>query len=389
MAECVGITRVFPNDATPQSAIISLMAKKSFFDLFPVPEYMSLPIVGIDICGYAIKFIEFSQKNGKVKIEKYARRPISSSLPPNSPQEQVDEAITKTLIGIREDFGIRAAHISLPEEHSYFLKLKLPKTDIKDIRSSIELQLEEYVPYSPAEIDLDYEIVKTSENGEMDISVSVLPSNIIDRYANIINESGITPLSFEIEAASMARAVLPKNFTKSALIVDIGKTNSILSIVSNEIVWFSYTMKVGGALFTKVIAESLSVSEDEAEKIKFVRGLVRSPENQEILFALAPAISSLRDEIIKHYWYWSAHKEVAVQGEIDEVYLCGSQASINGLAEYLSASLGLPVLLANPWENVFSLSDTIPEIGMADSLEYVTAIGLALKSLGEIKGNKK
>lgn len=366
-----------------------LMAKKSFFDLFPVPKYMSSPIIGLDICGYAIKFIELSQKKGKTKIEKYARRAISSSLPPNSPQEQVDQAIIKTLINLREDFGIRAAHISLPEEHSYFLKLKLPKTDLKDIRSSVELQLEEYVPYSPAEITFDYEIVKVAENGDMEISVSVLPSTVIERYVNIINRTGITPISFEIEAASMMRAILPRDFTKSALIVDIGKTNSILSIVSKGIVWFSYTIKTGGAVFTKVISEALSVTEDEAEKIKFEKGLIRSPENQDVLFALAPSISSLRDEVIKHYWYWSAHKEIATQGEIDKVYLCGSQASINGMAEYLSASLGLPVSLSNPWENVFSLNETIPDIPMSSSLEYVTAIGLALKGLREGNDNNK
>ncbi|HBM46208.1 MAG: Type IV pilus assembly protein PilM [Parcubacteria group bacterium GW2011_GWF2_38_76] len=364
------------------------MTKKSFFDIFPVPKYLSFPIVGIDICGYTIKFIEFSQKGGKTKVEKYARRPISLAMPPNSPQNEVDEAIVKTLIKIREEFGIRAAHISLPEEHSYFLKMKLPKTEKKEIRGSIELRLEEHVPYSPAEIIFDYEIVNILENGEMEISVSILPSIVIERYVNIINKTGITPISFEIEAASMMRAVLPKDFTKSALIVDIGKTNVVISIVSKGIVWFSYTIKTGGALFTKVIAEALSVSEEEAENIKFTKGLVRSPENQEILFALAPSVSSLRDEIIKHYWYWNAHKEMATQGEIEKVYLCGSQASINGLSEYLSASLGLPVLLANPWENVFSLNDSIPDIPMSDSLEYVTAIGLALKGLPDDKRDK-
>ncbi|HRY62411.1 MAG TPA: pilus assembly protein PilM [Candidatus Paceibacterota bacterium] len=363
------------------------MAKKSFFDLFPVPEYLSYPAVGLDLCGYAIKFIEFSRNSGKLKIEKYARRPISETLPSNSPQEQVDEAIINTLIGIKEEFGIRAAHISLPEEHSYFLKLKLPKTEAKEIRSSIELQLEEHVPYSPEEITFDYEVINTLENGEVEIIVSVLPSSVIDRYVNIINRAGITPISFETEAASMMRAVLPQDFTKSALVVDIGKTSSTLSIVSKGIVWFSYTMKTGGALFTKVVSEALSVSEEEAEKIKFNKGLIRSPENQEVLFALAPAISSLRDEIIKHYWYWGAHKEISNQGEIEKVYLCGSQASINGLAEYLSVSLNLPVFLANPWENVFSFEENIPELPLASSLEYVTAIGLALKGVQD--NNKK
>jgi type IV pilus assembly protein PilM len=363
------------------------MAKKSFFDLFPVPEYMNFPIVGLDICGYAIKFIEFEQKNRKTTVKQYARRILD--IPPNSPQDLIDEAMIKTLSGIKEDFGVRAAHISLPEEHSYFLKLRLPKTDKKDIRSSIELQLEEYVPYPPSELTFDYDVVRKFENGDIELNISVLPNNVIERYVKVMERTGITPISFEIEAASMMRAVIPKDFSKSALIVDIGKTNSILSIVSNGIVWFSYTIKTGGAIFTKVIAETLSVTNEEAEKIKFEKGLIRSPENQEVLFAIAPAISSLRDEVIKHYWYWSAHKEIATQGEIDKVYLCGSQASINGLAEYLSASLNLPVYLANPWENVFSFDETIPDISMSNSLEYVTAIGLAIRGLKQRKSKIK
>ena len=55
--------------------------------------------------------------------------------------------------------------------------------------------------------------------------------------------------------------------------------------------------------------------------------------------------------------------------------------NINGISDYLSISLGLNVVLGNPWTNLISFEKYIPEIGAKEATEYSTAIGLAMKNI--------
>src|SRR3989338_2185291 len=99
------------------------MSKKSFFDLFPVPEYLSFPTIGLDLCGHSIKFIELINEKGKLRTGRYAKRSLPPiPPPPASPQKDLDDSISDVISKMNRDFGLKYAHISLPEEHSYFLK---------------------------------------------------------------------------------------------------------------------------------------------------------------------------------------------------------------------------------------------------------------------------
>ncbi len=351
------------------------MIKKSFFDFFPVPEYLNFPAVGLDISPESVRLFELKLTKNSFEIGKYDKEPVSFL-----GEKPSDEDIIRAIIKLVRRNGVNFAHISLPEEQAYFLKLRLPKVNKKEIREAIELQLEEHIPYSPTEVTFDYEVFEDNFSGEnVDVGVSVIPKAVIDRYIYILESSGVTPISFEIEAESVVRAVVPRDYKGTMMIANIGKKSSVLSIASRGVIWFSFTTKVGGDMFARTISEMMSVSVEEAERVKTTRGLNRSRENQELVFALAPAVSSLRDEIIKHYWYWNAHKGSSNRADIDKILICGLEASMRGLPEYLSASMGILVKQANPWANILSFEDTIPKMNLNESLEYVTAIGLALK----------
>lgn len=355
------------------------MAKSIFFDLFPVPKYLKHPAIGFDVSDGSVKFIELIDDVKGFRIGRYGRKEFNFKAEDDPGNTLL---LIKTLQDIKNEYGIDRANISLPEEQAYFIRLRLPSMMKKDIRTSIELQLEEYIPYSPNEVVFDYEIIKedASSGGSIDVSVSVLTQAVVNKYLNIFNSAGIMPMSFEVEAESTVRSLIPKNSDKTFMIVNVGKVNSVLSIVSGANVWFSYTMKSGGDFFTKMIARCLSLPEEEAEKLKMAKGLSRVPENQELLFCLAPAVSSLRDEIIKHHWYWNTHK-IEGSKEIEKIMVCGSQSNINALTDYLSMSLGLEVVLGNPWVNLISFDKYIPEIGAKEATDFATAIGLAMKTL--------
>ena len=63
---------------------------------------------------------------------------------------------------------------------------------------------------------------------------------------------------------------------------------------------------------------------------------------------------------------------------IEKIILCGGDANLLGLTDYLSASLKIPVERADIWTNIDYRDGFIPEIEFNDSLRYATAVGLAL-----------
>ena len=62
--------------------------------------------------------------------------------------------------------------------------------------------------------------------------------------------------------------------------------------------------------------------------------------------------------------------------------LCGGGANTQGMLPYLSKRLKQHMEFGDPWVNVH-LGDTLPPIERKRSVQYSTAIGLALRALDE------
>jgi Tfp pilus assembly PilM family ATPase len=117
-----------------------------------------------------------------------------------------------------------------------------------------------------------------------------------------------------------------------------------------------------------------------AEEMKNARGFLVGVGNGDVVEAVASSISVLRDELMRHVSYWNNPSADDVQREpIDRIVLAGGNANMVGLPEYLSGALYLPTVVADVWQNIFSLDEYIPTMPMKESLEYAPAIGLAKK----------
>jgi len=96
-------------------------------------------------------------------------------------------------------------------------------------------------------------------------------------------------------------------------------------------------------------------------------------------------MSAIKDEAIKYIAYWRSHAVTAPTGsegnDISKIFLCGGDSNLDGMIEYFSNELKLPVQMGNPWVNMFSYDNYVPEMEKREALAYTTAIGLALRSI--------
>ena len=353
------------------------MSRSLFSILFPAPKFLFVPSVGLDISDESLKFVELLPVNHLIKLGRYGERKIPLGVIESGKIKNLKK-IEEILTSLKKEEKIKSVRVSLPEEQMYLFEFRLEKAEVENIRESIELSLEEYIPISAQDAVFDYEILKEDEKS-FDIQVSAIPKNIIDDYLSVFKESGIRVESFELEAQAISRAVIKKNDVDTYMIVDFGEKRTGIFIVCQGVVVFTSTIDVGGALLTNMIQKNFKISIEEAEKMKRQYGLGRNSGNKELFSIVLNCVSILRDEIMKHFVYWQTHKEGNREHPpIKKIILCGGDSNLVGLAEYFSVSTKNTVEIANVWTNVISTPKYVPGIKFEQSLAYAAAIGLAL-----------
>lgn len=354
--------------------------KFSFDAFFPLPKLLARPAVGLDISDESIKLIELTDAGGQVRLKQFAELPIpGGAIVAGQIKRPAD--LTMALATIRKRYNIFQANVSLPEEQTYVTKVRVALAPGVNIRDEIELHLDEYVPLPPAETEFDYELI--ADHGDnRDCAVVALPKETVTSYVSAFRDSGIEPMSFEIEAQAIARALIASGESGTIMTVDFGKARTGVAIVSLDKVLFSTTLPFGGRYNTNIVMQMEKLNEADAEELKRTSGLSRSSGHEELYSMLLSHISVLRDEVNKYLIFWQTHKKDGEENvkPIEKIILCGGESNLLGLPEYLSATLGVKVMTGNPWVNVFSLEEYIPPLDQPNALRYATAIGLALRA---------
>lgn len=357
----------------------------AFLRVFPTPHFLQTPAVGLDITDSSIRFLEFVKTKKGKKLGRFGSYEVPSGVIEDGKIIDKVEFI-KVLRTIQKKHHLDFVNVSLPEEQVYLFQTSVSseETDKKRLNNALEFKLEENVPISPRDLVFDYEVIGGEEGGgEVNLNIAAFPKDIVADYVEALRKAGMKPRSFEVEAQSIARSVIPEELKSGVtMIVDFGRLRTGFAIVSDGILRFTSTVSVGGDSLTEAVKKHFNVTKEEADKIKNEKGFARYKENKELLEVLMNTVSVLKDEINKHYMYWNTrvrnNKETR---DIENVIVCGGSANLAGLTEYLTLNLESNVFVANVWVNSFSVDESVPQIEYRHSLSYATAIGLALRQM--------
>lgn len=350
--------------------------------VFPAPRFLSMPALGLDVSDASIKVVEFKDSARGLHLGKWGSRPLPPGTIAGGKIQDLKTLIAE-LATIRKEMGFTFVHASLPEQQAYFFKTEVPP-DIKAsrVRQVVEFKLESNVPIPIQEAIFDYDLIEMRRGDvHLDVGVTVYPKDAVEKFTNALTQAGIIPLSLEIEAHAIERAVIPTHDEGTHMIIDFGETRTGVAIVHRSMLVFTSTIEVRGRELTKAIVEKLKVDAKTAEKFKNEKGLIRGGDNAELSSFIVSIATSLKEEIERHLSYWQSRQRSDEKhyGDVESIILCGGNANLAGLPEYLSESLRLPVTRGNVWRNVLSFDDAVPEIDQAHSLSFATAVGLALR----------
>ncbi len=319
---------------------------KRFSDFFPPPDFLRMPAAGIDVAEDAIRAVQFSKKNGTVNVQHVITKPITVGTIKNGEIVNPEE-LQRVLREIKTEGKFEFARLSLPEEKAYIFRTAVPLAAHSAIRDSIEFQLEENIPLSPQETTFDYTILTPDrhDSNHLDVAVVAVSRQYVKAYVELIKSSGISPLSFAIAPSALVCALLPHAGYGASMIVHFYEQKTVIIIASQGAVQFASTIGIGGSALTSSIEKHFGIGTEEARKIKRAEVYIKDKGRIELFFSLMNTVSALKDEILRLITYWQTFKGRGDElgDRIQKIILCGEDAALPGLDEYLSIMLNIAV----------------------------------------------
>lgn len=334
---------------------------------------------GLDISDYSIELVSLGGKFREPKLLAMGNTLLSSGVFSNG--RILDKQILKNAIeGLIQNpkFGklrTKKFIFSLPESKSLVHISELPKDLKKDeISEFVKSQVKEHFPYSFEELYFDY-CLQARE-----VLLVAVPKNIVKNYLDVFKDCKLQPVALEIESISLGRALLGEK-AETTLIIDIGARVTNLNIFDGGRLRMSDTLPIGGNRFTQILAEKLSLSQTEAEKLKKKIGLDPKFKKGRAFLILQKEIQPIIEEIgkVKGYFREKTGKDV------EKIILAGGSSAMPHLLEYLKENLNIPLDIADPWVriniDILKKKEYFQEALKVNPALYSTVIGSARRGL--------
>jgi Type IV pilus assembly protein PilM len=136
----------------------------------------------------------------------------------------------------------KTVYISLADKDFIFRALEMPLMNRKEVESSIQYEVEKYIPFKMEELEWDFEFVKFAQQRKINLSFMGIRENNLQRVRDIFSRLAIEVSVMEPACLSVARAVKSnKRFSKlkDFAILDLTNAESYLTFFQHDLPVFN------------------------------------------------------------------------------------------------------------------------------------------------------
>lgn len=315
-------------------------------------EFLSLKpkSFGLDFSDLSLRIAKLKKRGRFLGLASWGEMEIKPGLIEEGEvkdEDKLAEVIKKALNEVKgEKLKTKNVIASLPEEKAFLQVIQMPRMEKEELKTAVSFEAENYVPFPIEKVYLDFQIVPPVQDhlDHLDVLIAALPKKTVDSYLSCLKKAGLLPQALEIESQSISRALLKDGVSPFPIfIIDFGQSRTSFIIFSG------YSLRFTSSIITSSRTELV-------EEIK---------------------------KYIAYYYSHSGHEHLSPNGkEINEIILCGRKANLLGLTGFLSSELQIPVKFGNPWINILPEPlKEVPGLPYKESLDYTTALGLALRGI--------
>jgi type IV pilus assembly protein PilM len=245
----------------------------------------------------------------------------------------------------------RFAALSLSGDTMIIKKISMPITSQKELRSSLAMEAEQYIPYPINEVIIDGHILSNDDqHGQMSVLLVAARKEVVSNYIQAVTMTKVLkPNVIDVDALALYNAydfVYPES-RENVILVDLGATLMHITILQAGVPHTIKEENIGCQRITDDIEDTFGVSAEEAEAIKLGAQVAPNPnEAAEVverivsnwLAALDRALESVRAENPEY--------------QPSKIVLAGGGAFLKGLADQFSHHFGITAEVFNPFRHV-------------------------------------
>jgi type IV pilus assembly protein PilM len=345
----------------------------------------SKQLIGLDISSSSVKVLELSKKGERYQVEAFASEP----LPPNVVAEknitdptQVGEAIARAVK--KAGTSTTQAAVAVAGAAVFSKVIEAPAGLVgKELEDHIATEATNHVPYPLEEVNYDFQVLGPQEkNSEMvDVLLAACRKEVIDQRAAALEIAGLKPKVVDIElyamenACQLLRHQMPEEGNgKTIAVVDMGSTNTAVTILHNLQTVYTRDQAFGGKQLTEDIMRHYAMSFDDAYKA-LKNSTLPETYDAEVLANFVNDMGQQIDRALQ--FFFSASTQFT---HIDQIILAGGCAQITNLETRIQEKLNIPCAVARPFAQMSIASRAKPQQLAKEESALLVAVGLASRA---------
>lgn len=367
-------------------------------------------ILGVDIGTGGIKLVEFSHVKNRPQLHTYAFTENVGIVSEKGIMEDPKRAaeLLKKMMKEAKTATVRAV-AGLPGSAVFSSTLSVPSTSGKELKRAIEWQARKLIPLPIEEMVLDWKILADGEDKKlisdsrgllqqpeaksiftkpmpegppqlsgkkaMRVLITGAAKSLVIKYAEFAKLAGLELLALETEIFALIRSLIGKD-PSTVMLIDFGTMRTSIVVVEQGVPVLTRSIAMGGGTITRTIANTLGVSEDEAEQMKCDIQALGGTNNQEMPVLLQKVLEPLLTEI--RYSVSLYHRQQGEVKQVDKIVLTGGSSRLPNLSTYLSKTVNMNTYIGDPWARVATHDDLQ---GVLDDIgpRFAVSVGLAMR----------
>jgi len=339
-------------------------------------------LVGLDIGSSSVKVVELRKKGEGYEL-------VNLGMEGLGPDTVVDGAIMDSFTvstAIETIFSqnkIKTRNVATSVSgHSVIVKrISVHAPSEHEVAAAIPYEAQQYIPFDMADVNLSYQVLGPAIAGPgFDVMLVAVKRDKILNHTNVLSQAGKIPTVVDIDAFALQNA-FEVNYEpppdRMIALLNIGASIMNINILRGGVPLFTRDVSVGGNQYTDTLQKELDLSFDDAEKLKQGKAVANVTPEQ-----AAPHLRSVSEilllEVQKTFDFF---KQTTSAENIQQIYVAGGTARIEGLVDLLREEFNIPVEIMNPFQRV-EVNPAKFDPGYVQEIapRMSVAVGLALRS---------
>ena len=222
-------------------------------------------LVGLDIGLSAVKVVELRPNGTAFTL-------VAAGIEPLPHESVIDGAVadagvvSEAIRRLYERLSVKTREVSVSlSGHAVIApKILFPPMPDEELRSSIQWEARQYIPFDSNDVNVDYQVMEDSvagsDSGQLNVLLVAAKKDKVQDYAAVVSQAGCVPIVLDVDAFALQNAyelstgVQPD---RVQVLVNAGASSINLNVVQGRQSMFTRDVAMGGNTYSEARASSI------------------------------------------------------------------------------------------------------------------------------------